>query len=849
MSDRPPESQPAAPERPEAPGLRASASGPASEPLPPPSEPLPHSGDEDDRSSRPLALADDPSGESSLAEPGREELPPEAPPSHLVRRRIRRRGARAAVARQAAAAELASDEGAPSDEQLEARLSEPRSADGSAPEALAGAQRDTALAATEPGVAAPRARRSLGDSQKGPRADPLIGMVVADRYRIVNLLGRGGMGIVYRVEHVRIGKLLAMKLLAGELSANKEIVRRFKQEALTVSKLSSAHTVQVFDYGVWQHMTYLVMELVEGRDLGRLARRDGPLPFERLGRLMVQVCSSLSEAHRKGIVHRDIKPENIMVLDAPGGTELAKVLDFGLAKLREGHELNEVTTQGAVIGTPYYMSPEQVLGEQVDGRSDIYSLGGVMFRALTGTYPFTAGSPMGMFTKHLTEPPPLAAERVPELHIPLGVSALVHRCMQKSPADRFQTVDDVRVELMKELDALGLGSSDRLLLGDSQRREARGWNEDAAAVALTPLPVRPDRMLKSQIATRDEVAAYERKLRRKRYGLWLGLATLPLAGGAAGTYFAVVHGQRAVFTGVEAEPNDQAAQATRVPLGATVRGNLGRRIDADTGDRDFFVLDLPPSEAPPGERRAAALLSLRLGALPNIPTCLLLYGSSSSDPLAQFCTGKPGQDLAVGAWPAEPGRYFVAVMQDRDPYGSGHRPFVYENVSDSYRLTVDRVEPDAATEIEPNDLPAAALRLAPGAHVDAALGWAGDEDVFCSEPGAERALRWRVEDPSRRPGTTLEATPLASDAPAGHNGGPALETGPLVRVHGAGAAPMGRPRLEADVTSPWRSPTFGAAGEHCLRVRLAADPWVDPREPPLVDPTPYRVILEPSAEP
>ncbi|MBL8739917.1 MAG: protein kinase, partial [Myxococcales bacterium] len=150
---------------------------------------------------------------------------------------------------------------------------------------------------------------STGDGQEEDhrhRVDPLIGMLVADRYRIVDALGRGGMGIVYKVEHARIGKLLAMKLLAGELSRNNEVVRRFKTEALTSSKLSSPNTVQVFDYGATDGLTYLVMELVNGDDLGRLLKIQGALPPSRVGRIVVQIANSLMEAHAAGIVHRDI---------------------------------------------------------------------------------------------------------------------------------------------------------------------------------------------------------------------------------------------------------------------------------------------------------------------------------------------------------------------------------------------------------------------------------------------------------------------------------------------------------------------------------------------------------------
>jgi serine/threonine protein kinase len=274
----------------------------------------------------------------------------------------------------------------------------------------------------------PPARESrLERFEDAPRGDPLIGLIIADRYRIVAPLGRGGMGVVYKVEHTRIGKLLAMKLLTGELSQNPEVVRRFKQEALTVSKLSSANTVQVFDFGASEGLTYLVMELVTGEDLGRLLRSVGHLTAIQLGRIVIQVCNALAEAHNKNIVHRDIKPENIMITRARDDSDLAKVLDFGLAKLREGSELNEMTSQGAIVGTPYFMSPEQVKGEDVDPRGDIYSLGAVMYRALTGEYAISGPTPMALFAKHLTEMPIAPHLRTPHLGISAGMSEIIMR--------------------------------------------------------------------------------------------------------------------------------------------------------------------------------------------------------------------------------------------------------------------------------------------------------------------------------------------------------------------------------------------------------------------------------------
>jgi serine/threonine protein kinase len=234
-------------------------------------------------------------------------------------------------------------------------------------------------------------------------ADPLIGRVVNDRYRILSLLGRGGMGVVYRVEHLHIGKAMAMKLLHGELARKRDVVQRFRREAAAVSALSHPNTVQVFDSGQDGGLMYLVMELLEGSDLGAVIRKEGPLPFSRIARIGLQLAGSVGEANDKGIIHRDIKPENIMLIAGADGREIVKVLDFGLAKLRSDGAGNlSLTNAGAILGTPYYMAPEHIRGDKVDARADVYAMGATFYKALTGVPPFVAPTPMGVLTMHLT---------------------------------------------------------------------------------------------------------------------------------------------------------------------------------------------------------------------------------------------------------------------------------------------------------------------------------------------------------------------------------------------------------------------------------------------------------------
>ncbi len=652
---------------------------------------------------------------------------------------------------------------------------------------------------SDPPPASRRLLDSDSDDMLGPPvADPLIGVVVAERYRIVEPLGRGGMGIVYKVEHSRIGKLLAMKLLTGELSRNPEVVRRFKQEALTASKLSSPNTVQVFDFGASEGLTYLVMELLAGEDLARVLRTLGPMPFGRLGKVVVQVCTSLAEAHQKGIVHRDVKPENVMLLRARDGTDVAKVLDFGLAKLREGADLNDVTSQGAIVGTPYFMAPEQIRGEPVDPRADIYALGALMYRALTGHYPFNGPTPMAVFTKHLTENAVPPIERTPELSIPPGVSALVCKALAKSPADRFQRVEDLQSALVDEVHASGNSSVEELLDSGQLRRLAKAVAVvDAQAAAAV------------EIATRDEVEHYERKLRRMRWGTLAAVGAV--AAGVTGGVVKLVYHERAELNrGREIEPNDTPAQATRLPFDSTITGYLGKRIDPTRGDRDFYAVDVPASW--PGQQ---PVVKLTVSALPNFAMCTLIYRQGFDTALGQYCVGRPGRELSIPALRLDPGHYFVAVLQDLDPYG-GPLPFIHENVSDTYTVDVGAGSADLREEIEPNDQFGSANVITPGVPVTGTIGWIHDVDMYCVAPNhdpvsrAAAAIRWKARDTGRDAGVVLEVTPM--DGP--------LEGAP-VRIHTAPGKVS-----ETDQQSPWQSAPIPADSDapRCLRVRVTNDP-------------------------
>ncbi|HVK65658.1 MAG TPA: serine/threonine-protein kinase [Polyangium sp.] len=636
----------------------------------------------------------------------------------------------------------------------------------------------------------------LDDDAIAHLADPLIGLVVAGRYRILTPIGRGGMGVVYKVEHVHLGKLLAMKLLAGELSMSPEVVRRFKREALTVSRLSSPSTVHVFDYGVDAGLTYIVMELVTGRDLAAVLSEGGPMPFARLGKIVLQILSSLGEAHGKGIVHRDVKPQNVMITTTEGGTDIAKVLDFGIAKLREEADTNaggEVTRRDQLIGTPYFLPPELIRGDSVDHRADLYAVGVLLYHALTGHYPFHAKTSASILVKHVTEKPVAPSIRAPSRGVPPGVDAIVLRALEKEPAVRWQNAEDLQAAIATELRKLG--TDVEALLDASALRKLT----QAALAGAERSP--------GEIASRDEVEAYERKLRSRRHLAWFASSLVLVLGASAGL-FVMWRRWTPPFAGAEIEPNDTAANATPLPLGVSASGLLGKRIDAQHSDRDFYTFEIPK-----GAGDTPRIARLVVTALPNMETCTLLYRQGFQAPIAQYCVGRPGHPLSIPRLSIEPGRYYASVLQDLDPRGDRKIRFVHENVSDTYAITVELAEESSTHEIEPNDELPSATSIEPGETRTGALGWIDDQDTYCVGAGAQgHAIRWTARDAVRDAGSVLEVTTMRG-----------REIGSRVRVHTAGEGALS----QEDSRSPWTGPViaFEEGTPRCVRVRLARDPW------------------------
>jgi eukaryotic-like serine/threonine-protein kinase len=290
--------------------------------------------------------------------------------------------------------------------------------------------------------------------------DPFIGRRILDgQFEIVQKVGTGGMGSVYKALQADMNRMVAIKILHPKLANRKDLVTRFKREARALSQLTHPNTVKVFMYGELEEdgSLYIAMELLEGRNLNQTVRKGGPLPAERAIPILIQVCGALQEAHEMGIVHRDLKPENIFISSQGGIADFAKVLDFGLAKVTDldpSPGAVQLTQEGMVFGTPEFMSPEQAQGKTLDARSDVYSLAVILYEVLTGKLPFVAKMPMDYIQKHVVDPPIPLNQRVPELRFPAALEGVLQKAMAKKRDDRYQTARDFAQALA---DAMGLG--------------------------------------------------------------------------------------------------------------------------------------------------------------------------------------------------------------------------------------------------------------------------------------------------------------------------------------------------------------------------------------------------------
>ena len=276
-----------------------------------------------------------------------------------------------------------------------------------------------------------------------PLASALIGREIAGRFRILAKLGEGGMGAVYRGEQISLRRAVAVKVLKPEMSQNQTLVRRFSAEAQAVAMLDHPNTVKVYDSGQdTDGSLFIAMEYIEGTSL-RDAMHAGAMPGPRALAIALQISASLTDAHAQSIVHRDLKPDNVMLQDKGRHRDIVRVLDFGIAKLRDDSRATQaaMTQAGDMLGTPQYMSPEQIRGDHIDGRTDIYALGCMLYEMVTGRLPFEGTSVLAILTKHLTDTVVPPSQRRPDLGLPPIIDQIVLTAMAKDIAARPATME------------------------------------------------------------------------------------------------------------------------------------------------------------------------------------------------------------------------------------------------------------------------------------------------------------------------------------------------------------------------------------------------------------------------
>jgi eukaryotic-like serine/threonine-protein kinase len=323
--------------------------------------------------------------------------------------------------------------------------------------------------------------------------DPNIGRdLLGGQFQILQKIGSGGMGSVYKATQPAMNRMVAVKILHPKLANRKDLVSRFRREARAMSHLTHPNTVKVLLYGELEDGSlYIVMEYLEGRNLNQVVRKEGPLPLERAIPVLIQVCGALEEAHLQGIVHRDLKPENIFLSTNGGLRDYPKVLDFGLAKVTE-RELRPgsvmLTQEGMVFGTPEFMSPEQAQGKVLDARSDIYSLATILYEVLTAKLPFDARTPMEYIQHHVTKQPIPLDERIPGKQFPHGLAAVLAKALEKRPEDRFESASEFANALKPFAGGAGKGYTAMMPKSSNPALEQAAKEYAAVLEASTPPP-------------------------------------------------------------------------------------------------------------------------------------------------------------------------------------------------------------------------------------------------------------------------------------------------------------------------------------------------------------------------
>ena len=548
-----------------------------------------------------------------------------------------------------------------------------------------------------------------------------LGQLIDDRYLVQSLVGRGGMGVVFRCEQVHLKKTMAIKMLHESLVAKKQLIARFTREARAISRLSSPHTVMVYDFGRWGEIFYLVMELLEGEALDATLEREGPLQPDRVARLVLQMCDSLAEAHKHGIIHRDLKPENIMLVTGQAHPDFIKILDFGLAKVQGADDPYTIHSQRDIFGTPYFMSPEQIRAGEIDGRADIYAVGALMFRMLTGQHVFQQKNTFDILKAHLMEPPPAMAHVVPELAIPASLESLVAKALAKDPDERFQTMEELSQALVAGLRSGWKESSASAAKSAASKTPSGKVAPAKQAPVGNPLDgptvqTQPPTALRpaSDAVELDEKLSSGGATQRRKVTAFFATLVAALLALAGGVWWSM-----ASPSTEEQEPNDEPGRANPLGPGNTAEGRIGKRHSDSSGDRDCFRLPTVPE----GQE-----LAIHVTGVPTMDVALALHNDSGRVVLTHSHSGKgQGELLRLPAPNLNP-----RVVCLGELVVPGQIPG--ESLSDRYTLKITVQVRSLHSESEPND-DRPGNELQPNIDHSAALDGPTDRDVF-NMPGS-----------------------------------------------------------------------------------------------------------------
>ncbi len=457
---------------------------------------------------------------------------------------------------------------------------------------------------------------------KSTAPDPLIGRVIADRFKITSLIARGGMGKVYRAEQAPLGRACAVKVLNPNYNgdADPEFHRRFFREASITSRITHPNSVTIFDYGKTDDdIYYMAMEYLEGQTLHHALREVGTMHEERVGRIAAQICRALREAHALDVIHRDLKPANIFLSRHGDDEDFVKVLDFGLVKHLSERPEEQLTQTGLFMGSPKYMAPEQIQGGHVDPRTDIYSLGIIMYEMLAGKVPFDRPTSVNILMAHVGEPPPPMREVNPNLVCSPAFEDLVMCCIAKDPAERYRTMDDVLMAIKRAHNVSMTGQLAALASGAYAPPAVRSSNPGTRSATVAAAAASSGSHRQMAVASGSHTpmgvanvggaidpsgSGYVEEPRRSKAWIAVGVLVAAVVGGLLGMVAFRMTAEGGATTASTATPTPSAtvsapATVASTPASATASAPLASASAAPTNEKPFTmkVTSDPPGAA------------------------------------------------------------------------------------------------------------------------------------------------------------------------------------------------------------------------------------------------------------